>query len=85
MLVPLSSFANIYAIVSTAAFDAVYTPKFGFNESTNDVDSTMILPPPPLFTLFDASLQHKNVPLVLTLNIQNNTMLIIERLKIIYV
>jgi hypothetical protein len=65
--VPLSSFASIFVIVSTAAFDAVYVAEFGLNAPTDELDNNMILPPPPCLILFAASLKHKNVPLQLTL------------------
>lgn len=40
----LSSFANVFVIVSIAAFDAVYVAIFGFNKPTNELDSNIILP-----------------------------------------
>uniref|UniRef100_A0A2P2JUH4 Uncharacterized protein n=1 Tax=Rhizophora mucronata TaxID=61149 RepID=A0A2P2JUH4_RHIMU len=74
MLVPFSSFASIFVIASTAAFVAVYVgATFGLRELASTDDSIMILPPPPLFILFAASLQHKNEPLKFTLQIRSKS------------
>ncbi|KVH90593.1 hypothetical protein Ccrd_007361 [Cynara cardunculus var. scolymus] len=72
ILVPFSSFARIFTIVSTAALDAAYPPNPGVRATTIDDVRQIILPPPPRFNRFAASLQHKYGPLVLTAKVLSN-------------
>ncbi|GAB4851433.1 hypothetical protein Ancab_030835 [Ancistrocladus abbreviatus] len=69
IFVPLSSFAIIFVIDSVAFTVALYIANPGKYPFGNVPDNIIIHPPPPLFSLFAASLKQKNVPVVFTFTI----------------